>query len=124
MLDYASSDGSRRQTRARDLDQSLHCGGDEGSVGVVAHLPVDVLGNDENEAAPLKGEVDARDTHGNNFMLFEVSRDKLLCLGLSNPYRVTELDPYVADVVGIRPPVCVERDSHTVDVDVGFLMGT
>lgn len=121
VLDHASSDGSRGRAGARDLEQSLHCDGDNIGIGEFAHGPVDVFGDDKPDFAPREGEVDARGTDGCNVVLFEVLRDKVLCPSLSHCYGASELDPDVIDVV-IRPRV--ESDSDTLVVDGGSLVGT
>ena len=118
MLDQASSDGSRRQAGARDVDQGLHGGGDEGNIGVVACLPVDVLGDDVTEDAPPESEVNVRGTHGSDVIGLKVLRDKALRIGLAHGYGAPKLDPDVADVE-IKP--LVESDSHTIDVGSGSL---
>lgn len=121
MLDQASSDGPRPRAGARDGDEGLYSGGDEGSIGVVAHPPVDELTDDVTEVTPREGEVNARGTHVRVVIGLKVLRDKSLRHGLAHGYVAPGLDPDVADVA-IRP--LVDSDVYTADVGSGSLLGT
>ena len=121
MLDQASSDGPRPRAGARDGDEGLYGGGDESTIGVVAHPPVDELADDVTEAAPREGEVNVRGTYVMVVIGLKVLRDKLLCHGLAHGHVSPKLDPDVADVA-IGP--LVNGDSHTADVGSGSLLGT
>ena len=121
MLDQTSSDGSRPRAGARDGNEGLYSSGDEGSIGAVAHPPVDELADDVTEVAPREGEVNARSTHVMVVIGLEVLRDKSLCHGLAHGHVAPGLDPDVADVaIGLL----VDGDAHTADVDSGSLPGT
>ena len=113
-----SSNGSRRQTGARDVDKGLPGGGDEGNIGVVACRPVDVLGNDVTEGTPREGEVNARGTHGSDVIGLKVLCNKALRIGLANGYSAPKLDPDVAD---IKIRLLVKSDLHTAGVGGGGL---
>ena len=121
MLDQTSSDGPRPRAGARDGDEGLYGGGDEGSIGVVAHPPIDELADDVTDAAPREGEVNARGTHVMVVIGLKVLRDKSLCHGLAHGHVAPGLDPDVADVA-IGP--LVDGDVHTADVGSGSLPGT
>ena len=121
MFDQASTDTSRRWAGALDGDKVLYGSGDEGNIGVAAYLPIDILGDDENEATPREGKVNTRDTHSSDVVAFKVLRGKALRLGLAHGYVAPKLDPDVADL-GIRP--LVESDSDTAGVDGGNLART
>lgn len=109
----------RPRARNRDGDEGLHSGGDEGSIGVVAHPPVDEVADDVTKAAPREGEANARGTHVRVVIGLKVLRDKLLCHSLGHSHVAPGLDPDVADVP-IRP--LVDGDVHTADVGSGSLL--
>jgi len=121
VFDQASTDRSRRWAGARDGDEVLYSGSDEGNIGVAAYLPIDILGDDETEATPREGKVNTRGTHSSDVVAFKVLRDKALRLGLAHGYVAPKLDPDFADL-GIRP--LVESDSDTAGVDGGNLAWT
>ena len=111
MLDQASSNGPRPRAGARDGDEGLYSSGNEGSIGVVAHPPVDEPADDATEVTPHEGEVNARGT----------LRDKSLCHGLTHGNVTPGLDPDIAHVA-IRP--LVDGDVHTANVGSSSLPGT
>lgn len=106
---------------ARDADEGLYSGDDAGNIGIVAHLSIDILGDDVAAVTPCEGKVKAGDTHGRDGVALKLCRDIVLRPGLAHPYVEPCLDPEVADLV-IR--ALAERESYTARIDRGSLPWT
>ena len=99
----------------------MYSGDDAGNIGVVAHLPIDILGDDEAAATPCEGKVKAGDTHIGDGIALKLCRDIALRPCLAHPYVEPCLDPEVADLV-VR--ALAKRVSYTASIDLGSLAWT
>jgi hypothetical protein len=124
MLESASSDRSRLWAGAPDDDKGLYSVSDEinvGLVGITAYVPVNVLTNDETEAATREGLVNTQYTHGRDAVACKVTCDEIQHQGLGHVYAVPKLDPDMSDLLVRRR---VEINSYTMDIGGGNLAGT
>ena len=97
----------------------MYSGDDTGNIQVVAHLPIDILGDDVATATACEGKVNVGDTHGSDGVALKLFLDIALRPGLAHPY--TCLDPEVADLI-VR--ALVEREPYAADVDISSLEWT